>query len=485
VTAGTPPSEHGTDPAVPGGHGAAPQPGRGAPDLRRVFAAWWPLAGSWLLMSLELPVVAAVMARLPEPDISLAAYGGVVFPLSLVIEGPVIMLLAASTALSRDRPSYLLIRRFMNGIGLALTLLHGAVAFTPLFDVVVGGLMGAPESIHEPARIGLRIMTPWTWAIAYRRFQQGVLIRHGRSGTVGMGTLSRLGTNILVLAAGYAVGGVPGIVVGSAAVAAGVTAEAVYVGLRVRSVLRERLRPEPEPGEELLTMGRFIAFYAPLALTPFITLAAQPISSAAISRMPLPVESLALIPVIHGVTFMFRSLGFAFNEVVVALLDLRGALLPLRKFALLLSVFGSSVLLLLTVTPLGRFYVGELSGLRPELTDLGLRAMWLVVPMPALSVAIHYFQGILVHGRRTMAVTEAVAVNFAAMVGLLALGVYFGGMTGLFVGLGAHLAGNLIQTAWLAHRSRSARRRLLALAGAATAPGRPARPVVTEGSEAD
>src|SRR5690242_18772428 len=41
-----------------------------------VLATWWPLAASWLLMGLELPMVSAVLARLPHPTVSLAAYGG-------------------------------------------------------------------------------------------------------------------------------------------------------------------------------------------------------------------------------------------------------------------------------------------------------------------------------------------------------------------------------------------------------------------------
>ncbi|MGH2570626.1 MAG: hypothetical protein ACRDGR_05330, partial [bacterium] len=180
-------------------------------------ATWWPLAASWLLMGLELPAVSATIARLPEPEIGLAAYGGVVFPLSLLIEAPIIMLLAASTALSTDRDSHRKLRRFMIAAGAGLTALHLAVAVTPLFDVVVAGWMGAPREIQAPARIGLLIMTPWTWSIAYRRFQQGVLIRHGRSRIVGAGTAVRLLAIVAVLAIGGAAGGA-GIVVGTAAV---------------------------------------------------------------------------------------------------------------------------------------------------------------------------------------------------------------------------------------------------------------------------
>src|SRR5512140_946104 len=93
---------------------------------------WWPLAASWLLMGFELPAVSAVMARLPNPTVSLAAYGGVVFPLALLIESPIIMLLSASTALSRDWQSYRVVRRYMLMAGGGTTLFHALLAFTPL-----------------------------------------------------------------------------------------------------------------------------------------------------------------------------------------------------------------------------------------------------------------------------------------------------------------------------------------------------------------
>src|SRR5205085_2894887 len=49
---------------------------------RDVWVAWWPLAVSWIFMGLELPAISAAMARMPLPTVSLAAYGGVVFPVS-------------------------------------------------------------------------------------------------------------------------------------------------------------------------------------------------------------------------------------------------------------------------------------------------------------------------------------------------------------------------------------------------------------------
>jgi len=261
-------------------------------------------------MSAELPALVATMARLPNPKINLAAYGGVVFPLALIIEAPIIMLLAASTALSKDWASYQLLRRFMMTAGGILTAIHILVTFTPLYYLVVNRIIGVPAIIVEPARIGLMLMTPWTWSIAYRRFNQGVLIRFGHSETVGIGTVIRLSADVLVLAIGYWLGGVSGIVVGTLAVSAGVISEALYVGIVVRPVLRRQLKPAP-PLEQPLTWRGFYDFYIPLALTSLIFLLAQPIGSAAISRMPLALASLAVWPALSGLTFMFRSAGMA------------------------------------------------------------------------------------------------------------------------------------------------------------------------------
>jgi hypothetical protein len=118
--------------------------------MRRIIHTWWPLAASWVMMSLEGPALSAVVARLADPEINLAAYGGVVFPLALIIESPIIMLLAASVALSKDWDSYARLHRYMIAAGAVLTAVHVVVRL-PVYYFVVRGLIGAPEEILEPA----------------------------------------------------------------------------------------------------------------------------------------------------------------------------------------------------------------------------------------------------------------------------------------------------------------------------------------------
>jgi hypothetical protein len=424
------------------------------PGLGVVFTTWWPLALSWILMGAEMPALSAVVARLPQPEVNLAAYGGVVFPLALIIESPVIMLLAASTALSRDWEAYTRLRGYMMKTGLALTILHVLVAFTPLYDVVVGKIIGVPVEIIEPARIGLQIMTPWTWAIAYRRFHQGVLIRFGHSRTVGAGTLVRLGANVAMLLVGYSLGSLPGIAVATLAMSAGVMVEAIFVALVVRPVLRNEVRLAP-PAAQRITLPSFLEFYIPLAMTSLITLLAQPIGSAALSRMPLALESLAVWPVISGLIFLFRSAGVAYNEVVVAVLDKPGSSRLLRRFATLLSLALTGLLLLMTATPLSRLWFGVISALPENLANLAQNALWLALPLPALSVLQSLYQGLILHGRRTQGVTESVAVYLLVNAALLGAGVIIGRITGLYTGLFSLVISTLVQTIWLWQRSRT------------------------------
>jgi len=426
--------------------------------IRRIFKTWLPLAASWLLMGMELPILSAFVARLANPEINLAAYGGIVFPIALIIEAPVIMLLAASTALSKDWASYLKLRNYMFWAGALLTALHLLTALTPLYYFVAENLLDAPAEIIEPARLGLLIMTPWTWTIAYRRLNQGVMIRFGNANIVGIGTMVRLGMDLLVLSIGY-MSGWAGIVVATSAVAASVTTEAIYIGFRVQSVLRVKLKPATVI-KPPLTYRAFAAFYIPLMMTSLLTLLIQPMGSAALGRMPRALESLAVWPVVSGFIFMLRSMGVAFNEVAVALLDEPFSFKPLRRFTILLSAATTAAILLIAATPLSRIWLQDISALSPALFKLARNGLWIGFLLPGLNALQSWYQGILLNTGKTRGISEAVVI-FLVTTGLgLWAGVQYGEVTGLYVGLIAFSAGMLTQTSWLWFRSRIPMRRL-------------------------
>jgi hypothetical protein len=423
--------------------------------IRRIFHTWWPLAASWLLMGVELPAISAVVARLAAPEINLAAYGGIIFPLALIIESPIIMLLAASTALSKDWASFVKIRNFMMAAGAVLTVLHILVAFTPLYYVVVEKILAVPQEIVEPARIGFKIIIPWTWSIAYRRFHQGVLIRFGHSRAVSTGTFIRLGADLTVLTTGYIIHNIPGTIVASSAVAAGVISEAIYAGIVARPVIQHELKPAPTI-DTPLSFRAFFSFYVPLVLTSLLTLLIQPIGAAALSRMPRAIESLAAWSVVSGLVFMLRSFGIAYNEVVVALLDEFKAARQLWNFAIYLLLITTGAWFIIMITPASKFWFQTVSALPPNLSTIAQIGIWITLPMPALAALQSWYQGAILHSRKTRGITEAVVIYLFFNILTLVLGVLWGQMIGLYVGLASFVLSTFIQTVRLWVRSKNA-----------------------------
>ncbi|MDQ3399286.1 MAG: hypothetical protein M3511_16280, partial [Deinococcota bacterium] len=331
-------------------------------------------------------------------------------------------------------------------------------ALTPLFDLVVVTLLNPPAEVVEPARWGLMVMLPFTWSIAYRRFHQGLLIRHGRSLTVSVGTVVRLVAIFLGMGAALLVDA-PGIVVGASGIAAGVLAEAAFIGWRVRSVVRHEL---PAEVETPLSWGAFNRFYLPLALTSLLLLGVQPLGSAALSRMPHALLSLAAWPILSAFVFLFRGLGMAYNEVVVAALDEPGAWRSLRRFSLLLSLLMTATLLTVALSPLSPFFFGTVMGLSTELALLASSGLLLAVLWPALTVYQSLYQGVLMYGNKTPYITQAVVASLFVSALLLVAGVFFGTLSGLYVATASFVVGSAVQVLWLAFCSRGVLRQLRA-----------------------
>lgn len=426
--------------------------------MKKVFKTWLPLLGSWLLMSMGIPLINAIIARLENPEINLAAFGGVIFPISLTIEAPIIMLLAASTALSRDWTSYKRLRKITIVMGLVLSSLHLIIAVTPLYDFIVKVIMDVPPEVIEPGRLGLIAMTPWTFAIAYRRFQQGAMIRFNHSHMVGETTVIRFVTTGIVLAVGLILNTIPGAFLGGLSQGIGVTVESLYTGFRVRKILPE-IKAAPY-AEKPLTLKRYIAFYVPLIVTSSLWLLWMPIVSATVSRMPDPLESLAVWSVLTGLLFAFRSPGVAFNEAVVALIEEPHSYPVLRKFTWLMCLITVVIATLIVVTPFSDFWFTTIANLPPIQAEAARVALGLGIPLTIFSLLIHFFQGIIVNLEKTSAVAEAVGVFLLVLVVVLIAGVVKESFKGVYVASAAYTIAHIAQAVWLWIRSRKQRQQL-------------------------
>lgn len=402
-------------------------------------------------MALEIPVVTGVIARLPEAATNLAALGGILIPVSFIIEAPILMLLTAATALCRDRGAYRFLRRITLILGGILTLVHALVALTPLYTLVTREILGCPEAVSEAARWGLVVLTPWTMAIAYRRFNQGILIRYGASRMVGMGTVVRLSANITALMVCTSMGGLNGAFIGACALCSGVMAEAIFIGIAVRRVLRERL-PERDDAAPELTLASFSEFYIPLAVTVVLDFLIQPLSSGALNRMPQPITGLALLPVLAGLLFILRAPALALNEIVVASLARSSDATVIRGFVRRIGLLCSLAGVIVVVTPVGAWWFGRVMHLPPELVETARFALACALPLVCVAPLKSLYAGILIHRRRTRSISAGTCVYVLCFVIVVNWGIAVSASTGIYVITTAFSIAALIQVVFLRQR---------------------------------
>jgi hypothetical protein len=422
-------------------------------NFQRIFKSWWPLAISWIFIAVEVPAVSAFIARLDNPTINLASFGGVVEPLRLLLLSPTIMLLSASTALSKDMTSYLKMRYFMHWVGFALTVVHFLVAFTPLYFIVARDILGVPEEVILPARLGLMIMLPIPWSVGYRRFQQGAMIRFGHSDAVVVGTLIRLATVMAVLLAGLMSHRFSGIVVGAGALSTGMVVEAIYSGLRIRPIIRSEIATTPYA--EMLTWKTTLAFYIPLVMTSLINMMGRSINSAAFSRMPGAIDSLAVWPVIWGLVFLLQSLGVSYNEVVISYMGSYHTYKILKRFTTWLTLFVFGLTVLIWLTPLAGIWFNDISAIPGQLARAAESGLWLLLPVPAMNVLQSWYQGMILFGKKPRGVTESIIVYLAVGSLILIAGIVWKRYEGVLIGAMAASIAYFIQIIWLWVRSRA------------------------------
>jgi len=418
---------------------------------RSIALFWAPLAATWVMMATEGPLIAAVIARMPDPTFNLAAHG-VTFALAILIEAPVIMLMSAATALVRDRTSFLKLRNFAFALNFLSTAGLLVLLIPSVFNWVTGSLIGLPAEVSSLTYGALWFMLPWPGAIGYRRFLQGVLIRAGKTRLVAWGTVIRLIAMALASLCGFLWLDIPGSWIGAMALGIGVSVEAVAARFMAAPTVRGLLdrKGDLEATGREISYRDIASFYLPLALTSLIGLTVQPLLTFFMGRSVAPLESLAVFPVVHSLSFFFRSMGLAFQDVAIALMGERlENFRELRRFALTLGGATSLGIALVGFTPLSHVWFVRISGLTPELTAFALIPTRLLVPLPFLSVILSLQRAILVQGRRTTHITVASAVELAA-VALVFVSLGWGlNLVGATAAFAAFLGGRLASNAYL------------------------------------
>jgi progressive ankylosis protein len=232
-------------------------------DLWREFL---PLSLSDVTMACGDPLQTTTLAHLPDARNTIAAVG-IARSIAIFFESPIIMILHASNALAPNPDSRKALWRFVLLAGSVLSGLLFLLSVPIVFSIVGDGWLGIPPALSPIARMVLLLMGPWAFAIAWRRYFQGLLIYHGRAKAIAKASLWRLGTIALIMGVGFGLKSPGGLLAGFAMVS-GAIVEAVVVTIAAK---RYRVTDSPPPPTEAKlqalpkNLPEVVKFYIPLA----------------------------------------------------------------------------------------------------------------------------------------------------------------------------------------------------------------------------
>ena len=387
--------------------------------LKQVFRFWLPLALSWWMMTVAGPWIQGVISRQPDAETQLAAFG-IVMSLSITIEAPVIMMLATSTALAHHQQAYQALWRYMMLVNVFVTIVAILFAFTPIFDLWVGDVLGIPNSVKEAARPGMVIMILWSGLIGYRRFYQGILIRSNKTRAVGIGTAIRVSVSASVAVALGAWSGWSGVAIGASAMMAAVTAEAVYAVWASRSSVETIIATE-SPVTSLLSYRAILGFHLPLAATSLLSLLVRPILESGLASTDEAKQALAAWAVIWEILLVLRAGGFAFQEVVIALSKNEEAKLTLRRFMWITGLTLSGSTLIFSVSPLIKLYLERILDAPENIHHFVAIGTQAAILIPLLATIQSFYRAMHIKNDNTAPIYQAMIIGMLSTSGILVL----------------------------------------------------------------
>ena len=366
-------------------------------SLGSLWREFLPLSLSDVTMACGDPMMTTTLAYLPDAQVNLAAVG-IAKSLAIFFESPIIMILHAANALAGSQDSRKALWRFTLFVGAGLTCLLSLLGLPMIFNFVGVSLLGIPSAMLATVSQVLLLMGGWPFAIAWRRYFQGLLIYHGQSRAVAKASILRLFTLALVLTGGFFLPISGGILAGLALIS-GVVVEAIAVTIFAR-LSGATIPPQIEQPNLPRNLAQVWKFYLPLANSMMVVWGGRAILISILARAEDSTIAIAawsaawgLVLVIANSTRMVQQMVIKYRHQVSDR--------QLLSFAISVGAACSSLLLLMSVTPIGDRIVQSFIGNDLTLAN-SIKPVLLICTIVPLFVALqNATQGFLVSENRT------------------------------------------------------------------------------------
>lgn len=393
-------------------------------SLVTLWREFLPLSLSDVTMALGDPLITTTLAHLPLAQVNLAAVG-VAKSLAVFFESPIIMILHASNALAPSQIARRVLWRFTLLTGGILSFLLCLLTLPIIFTIVSDRLLGIPSNILATVRQVLLLMGGWAFAIAWRRYFQGLLIYHGQSRGVAQASLARLLAVVFVLAMGFLLR-ISGAVIAGVALMTGVLVEALFVTiLAYRS--GATLSPLNSDSHSHLpqNLREVWQFYLPLANSMMVVWGGRALLISIIAGSQDATIAIASWSAAWGLVLVIANSTRMVQQIVIKYRhQVRDR--QLLTFALTVGILCSSLLLIMGLTPFGEQMLQSFIGSDRTLADNIKPVLLICAAIPLLVALQNAIQGFLVSEGRTGQLNLATWLGTGVLLLIANLTVYLG-----------------------------------------------------------
>lgn len=391
-------------------------------DLRlgRLFALWWPLALTYVLVTGGTPIINGSINRLPIEDHTrdLAAFA-VFLQCIILIHSPLLVTREIAIRMSVDRA----------GSRRALLFCLAAGALVSAFEVVLGAtalgpmLLGAfttNADLAQRAHRAFLAVSPVPLLVAVRGVYQAHQIRADDTLFVGLGTLLRL---VLTAVLGLLVAphlDISGPMLGALCLTVGLVAESVFATGRARARARPPERSDiPPPG--------LFRFALPLMFANLLGVATQFFYVRIAGAVPADLQeaSLAGFHEVKSIHLLVGAGALALQPLVTAKAHADTDVPPLRRFALASGMILSVLCALPAfVAPLRDWVLVDLLREKPlgDVARLATPALAVAAALPLLGAMRFFLRGVLIARGHTRAITLSNILILGLLAAVVPLG---------------------------------------------------------------
>lgn len=370
----------------------------GYKTLWRFFLPLW---FSGFLQAFTGNLINSGLARMDNSAVLLAAFA-LAGSLMQTIISPMHMIRPTVSALTKNRDSYLVVRRFTAMLTGTMALVMGILAWTGVIEWILIRLMEVNRETTESTVIIFKMLIFYPLGLLMKDFFIGVLIR------LEMTYLGIFGSIARTLYLFFIIGQVdrlsfltPQILAACIFILAPlVEGLTLFVLIRLKAgSIPNRISLSEDPQAPIMQIPEMLRFYGPLAFMAFLNALSKPLINGSLSRLSGDITLLAAFAVGFGVVMNLVFPLRLLHQVSLRYGNEDGK--RVLRFSLFIGLFICTMVFLVGYTPLGMLILGRWIGVEENLITHARILARLLVPLPLIIVLREFTSGLIYDNRET------------------------------------------------------------------------------------